>query len=199
MGLTNNKADVAYVKFKEGLFYSSKEKETGYDTLEGYINAFNIVDEEYQGNPSRKLIVKMTDEDGDKYVLKVNFESSYVTGLISFLKNANLSEKLSLVGKVQPTEDGKTKSSILVSQNGTFLKAFYSKTTPNGLPQMKQVTVNKKKVWDKSEMIEFLEDVVLNDLNTQVTTSTPVKTKVEAFASTGDTEDDVDDNGDLPF
>ena len=54
-----------------------------------------------------------------------------------------------------------------VKQDGSFMKAYYTQTNPNGMPPMKEMTVNKKKVWDKSDVLEFLEGVV-DELNGKV-------------------------------
>lgn len=176
MGLKNSTSNGTYIRFKDGKFYVAKDLKNpdavGYPELEGTITKFNIVDDEFEGQVIRKLVINLQDEEGENYILSIGFESVYATQLISFLKNADLKEKLSLVGMLGEEKDGKRRTSILVKQNGTFLKSHYTKDNPNGIPALKQITVNKKKVWDKAEMLDFLENVVLNEFNSDLTPAT---------------------------
>lgn len=195
MGLRQNtNSNVSYVRFKEGLFFDSRDKENGFNELEGYITNFSLIDEEWEGTPQRKLIIKLTDDAGENFIVKVPFESVYTTQLISFLKSANLAEKLSLVGMFKEDKEGKKRNNILVKQGGKFVKGFYTKDNPNGLPQMVETIVNRKKVWDKSALLEYLENVVVNEFNVNVAKSTPVKQKE---LQTADVEED--DSSELPF
>jgi hypothetical protein len=195
MGLGNSNSGGQYVRFKEGKFSLSSSPEDTYTELEGQITGIRLTNDEFKGNVIPKLNLTVSDSEGDNYILSVGFNTSIATGLIGFLKNADLSSPLTLVGVNKKGEDGVEKAGILVKQDGAFLKGYYSKTTPNGLPQMKQVIVNKQKIWDKSEMVEFLENVVREELAPAITGS-PAAPKPKKEKNTV-MDEDLDET--LPF
>lgn len=102
-------------------------------------------------------------DSAEVYTLQLSYSNSYATNLLKILPNADLTKEM----KVQPSqkiEDGKTKSSLFVSQDGTTLKHAYTKDNPNGLPPMALVKVKGQDVWDDSARLEFLETMVKRDI-----------------------------------
>lgn len=102
-------------------------------------------------------------DNGEVYTLQLSYSNSYATNLLKILPNVDLTKEM----KVQPSqkiEDGKTKSSLFVSQDGTTLKHAYTKDVPNGLPPMVQVMVKGQQVWDDSARLEFLQNMVETDI-----------------------------------
>ncbi len=103
-------------------------------------------------------------KDGsDVYTLQLSYSNSYATNILKMLPNIDLDKEM----KVQPSqkvEDGKTKSSLFISQDGVTLKHAYTKDKPNGLPPMVQVKVKGQDVWDDSARLEFLEAMVRKDI-----------------------------------
>lgn len=98
-------------------------------------------------------------DSGETYTLQLSYSNSYATNLLKILPNVDLTKEM----KIQPSqkiEDGKTKSSLFVSQDGKTLKHAYTKDVPNGLPQMEQVQVKGQMVWDDSKRLEFLQEMV---------------------------------------
>lgn len=206
MGLKNRtESNVKYVKLKDGRFYLSKdETNTPFDELEGTLADIQLRDEEYEGTPIRKLYLTMLDGD-DKYIVGFSFDSSYTSSFIGFLKNADLSENISLHPMLREENvNGKdiSKRSLLVSQNGKFLKSFFTKDNPNGLPKMKKIKVSGKEVWDKTDMLEFYENLLVNEFRPKIANRDIVTSKVTASpvatpdTSNGETEDALDE---LPF
>lgn len=198
MGLTNNKGAGSYVRFKNGKFALSNDLETTYTELEGEVIGIRMTEDDFKGTIIPKINLTLTDGESN-YILSVSFNSSVGTSLIGFLKNADLSEKLTLVAVSKKDDKGEDRNSILVKQNGSFLKNYYSKAEPHGLPPMKQVTINKTKQWDKSEMQDFLTNVILNELAPNVS-----KTPAAAYSGTSEKEkttvmDNGDDDSSLPF
>lgn len=169
MGLNNTKTGGQYVHFKDGRFSTSKDSETTYTELEGKITGFKLVEDTYKDQVIPKLNISMTDEE-DNYILSLGFNTSYTSKLINFLRSADLDESLTLVGINKPGEDGKEKPGILVKQGSGFMKGFYSREQ---LPQMKQVKINKELKWDKSELTDFMENIVRNELAPAVSNSEP--------------------------
>jgi len=95
--------------------------------------------------------------------LQLSYSNSFSTNILKMLPNVDLSKEM----KVQPSqkmEDGKPKSSLFISQDGVTLKHAYTKDAPNGLPQMVQITIKGALVWDDSDRLTFLEEMVRRDI-----------------------------------
>lgn len=191
MGLTNQKGSGTFVRFKEGKFFRSNDKDQLFTEIEGELIGIGLSNDEWEGKPIKKLNLKMTDGE-ETFMIGLSFDSSYATNLISFLKNADLSEPLSLVGTFKEGKDGNRKPGILVKQNDKFLKAFYTKEVPNGLPPMVQKRNGK---WDSDEMKDYLENVVLNELAPKVSKTAPVQNSGAMTAK----KDKVAEETDVPF
>ncbi len=168
MGLGNNSSNVKYVRIKDGKLYLNSDLETSFDELSGLLTRMSFKDDTYKDQTIRKCNIGLTDaEDGTTYVLGLSVDSSYFSSLVSFLKNANLAEPITLHPKINKykKDDGSDgeRRSILVSQDGHFLKSFYSKDSGNKLPEFKKVMVNKKPVYDKGDFLEELERIVTEE------------------------------------
>lgn len=168
MGLKNRDGGKTnYVKVKDGKFYLSTDKEltAPFDELSGVITDTYLKDEEYKGIPSRKFYTVFEDE-GERFIIGFNIESSFASTFISFLMNADLAQPVTIVPRVETINKNGTevqKRSILVSQNGRFLKAYFTKDNPNGLPQMEKIERRGGKIeWNKDEMLDFYEGLILN-------------------------------------
>ena len=196
MGL-QNKPKGNYVRItKEGKFLLGKDTENVYDELTGKITNFSFKDDEFEGQKIRKLVITLED-NGDSYILSMPFDSSYSSTVVSFLKNADLTREITLVPLVK-TEGEKSSRTLLVKQGDSFMKSYYTKDQPHGQPMFKKVTKKSGKVeWDKDDFLEFRENVIMNELLTQVKNETP--RKATQVVSAEDIEDVEDGDGDLPF
>lgn len=204
MALKNRDTNKKYLRLKDGKFYINKE-DTPYEELEGTITSIRYKDEEFEGTPIRKLAIVISDED-ENYELGLNVESSNYTSLVSFLKNVDINQPLTLHPKVDTyNKDGKeiTRRSILVSQNGTFAKSYFSKESGNTTPDWKVVKVGTKKVTDKTDYLEFFEEFVNENLIKELKTSSTPAPKREAVPvdedSDGGWKPNTDDDGKLPW
>ncbi len=137
----------------------------------------NLVHEKFYDSFTGKLINIRTRESalygkswnmdfrdgGEVYTLQLPYSNSYATNFLKILPNIDLTQEM----KIQPSqkiEDGKTKSSLFVSQNGVTLKHAYTKDVPNGLPPMVQVMRKGKMEWDDSDRLIFLQAMVERDV-----------------------------------
>lgn len=192
MGLKNS-ATLKFVRLRDGKFYLGADKENFYNELEGTITDLSFKTDEFEGQKIKKLVIKLVDDESETYVLSIPFESGYTSSLIGFIKNADLSKPITLSPSAKEKPDGKSERRIFVRQNGENLKSFYTKDNPNGLPSMKKVVKKSGKVeWDKEDYLDFLENVVLNELRPSLGKE---KTKTVDLVSTDETED----ANDLPF
>ena len=102
-------------------------------------------------------------DSGDVYHLQLSYSNSFATAFLKMLPNVDLTKEM----KVQPSVkevDGKNKSSLFINQNGQSVKHAYTKDAPNGLPPMVQVTVKGEKIWDDTDRIEFLYQMVMDTI-----------------------------------
>lgn len=160
--LSNPETNIKYIRLREGAFYIGKDKETPYLNLTGTITNMFYKDEEFEGSPVRKLIVRMINGE-DTAQLSLNTDSQNYSTFVSFLKGVDINQPITLHPKVEAGEkDGKAfkKNSLLVSQDGTYAKGYFTKADMHGAPAWKTVKVGKKSVTDKSEYLAFLEDFV---------------------------------------
>jgi hypothetical protein len=98
-------------------------------------------------------------DSGEVYILQLSYNNGFANALLKMLPNADLTKEM----KVSPSmkeENGKIKSSLFVNQDGKPLKHFYTKDNPNGFPQWTQITVKGEKVWDSTDQLKFLEEMV---------------------------------------
>jgi len=121
-------------------------------------------------------------DGGEIYTLQLSYSNSYATNILKMLPNIDLSKEM----KVQPSqkmEDGKIKSSLFISQDGVTLKHAYTMAEPNGLPPMVQIVVKGQTVWDDTERLAFLQEMVDRDIIPQLEGAT--KSKADETPKTG--------------
>ena len=205
MGLKTNTAKAQYVKLKEGKFYMPDNLEQPYDELEGTITNMYFKDDVFNGQPIRKLYVALSDAETVS-IVNMSVNSSNFSSFVNFAKNADLTKPLSLVPVYKMVSKGgedKPNSSILIEQNGKFIKSYFTKDSKNGLPEMKQVKISGKLVWDKTDFTEFLENIVTSEFIPVVKGNqdapVPARTPAKAPKKTDIPEDAVDFDDSLPF
>ncbi len=165
MGL-QKKTTGKFVRIKDGKFYLGKDLENSYDELTGMLTDMSFKNDTFEGQTIRKLVLTLN-ENGESYIVSFPFDSGYASSFVSFVKNADLSEPITLV-PVSKTEGDKTSRSLLVSQDGTFMKSYFTKDNKHGQPDFKKTIKKSGKVeWDKEDFLEFRESVI-NELRTQL-------------------------------
>lgn len=104
-------------------------------------------------------------EEKKIFVLKLNHDSGYAKNILMKLPNCDLKEDLCLTSyKFTPTGQSKPRMGISVSQNDNKVPAAFTKDEPNGMPQIKQVVINGKSVWDSTEQMEFFEKMLEDNI-----------------------------------
>lgn len=137
--------------------------------------------------------ITLTDDDGDA-ILQMNYSSGYSAAFLKTLPNIDLNSDV-VITPNQKMEGDKKKTTLFISQHGVPLKHFYTKDNPNGLPQLKQIKVKGKVTWDDSDMMEFLEKMVMTEIVPKLT----VGAARTATANVAEPSEDDIDNEDLPF
>lgn len=189
-------AGFKYIKIKEGKFFLTTDKEhtDPYDEIEGQITGLVFKMETWENQEIEKLQIYLQDESGVE-VLAFPVDSSWFSTFVNFASSTDLSKPISLhvIEKAEKDKMGKDikKRSLLISQDGTYSKAFYTKANPNGLPSFKKIKVNGKEIWEKSDFLDFLKNVVENKL----------KPQLPGFKNGGKVvvREDIEDSESLPF
>ena len=154
----------------------------------------NVVWEKFYDSFTGKLIdVKIADgtygktwnfyfhDSGEVYILQLSYNSSFANAFLKMLPNVDLAREM----RVSPSskeEGGKLKTSLFINQNGVALKHYYTKDHPNGLPIWTQIVVKGEKVWDSTDQLKFLEDMVMSSIVPKLVRDVQVAQPVEPVA-----------------
>lgn len=103
------------------------------------------------------------EDDGEEYIIQLSYSNSYAKAFLKMLPNIDVTKRMTLVPS-QKEVDGKTQSSLFVNQNGVAIKHAYTKDNPNGMPQMVQIKVKGNLVWDDTDILFFLTEMVNKDI-----------------------------------
>lgn len=125
-----------------------------YDNFTGKLVGIKTQDGEY----GKSWIFSFKDKE-EVYHLQLSYSNSFATALLKMLPNVDLSKEMKVSPSVKEV-DGKNKSSLFINQGGDTIKHAYTKDHPNGMPEMVQKTVKGQLVWDDTDRIEFLYNMV---------------------------------------
>jgi len=173
------------------------------ESTEGAVQRTNkdnkVVFEKYYDNFTGKLVGISTRESSygkqwlfafkdelEVYNLALSYSSGFASAFLKMLPNIDITKEMLVSPSVEEV-DGKKKSSLFVKQSGAWIKSAFTKDNPNGLPKWKQVTVKGQLVWDDSEAMAFLEEMVKRDIipklpKQEATASTPAQQSAEELA-----------------
>jgi hypothetical protein len=154
MGLENNTTNGTYVHISNGkLVVKENGEQVFYDQLTGIITNVEFVIEEY--NQKQFEVVRFTLQDGDdKYILKIRTDSGYFRGFVNALKMANITQPI-VVSPSSKEENGKTRTTCFLRQNGKPLKHAFTKDNMGDLPQVERVTLNGIEHWDSTKQLMY--------------------------------------------
>jgi len=97
------------------------------------------------------------------YHLQLSYSNSFATAFLKMLPNIDLTKEMKLSPSVKKV-DGKNKSSLFVNQDGSAIKHAFTREKPNGMPDLKQITIKGQLMWDDTDRIEFLHAMVEKDI-----------------------------------
>ena len=88
------------------------------------------------------------------------FSSSYAKSFLKRLPNIDFSKDVVLRGyDILDKEKGRIKYYLVPRQDGK-IESAYTKENPNGFPDMQKIKVKGKDVWDDTDQLEFLRDLI---------------------------------------
>lgn len=135
------------------------------DEITGQLIDIKIKDGDY--GKSFQLLIDVSIDEPEFFAIDFKFQSAGKR-LLKTLPNIDISQDIAIRTWEMDTTNAKgepiTMTGATVYQ-GEISKAgkvppAYTKDEPNGFPELKEVKVKGKKVWDDSDQIEFLEDLI---------------------------------------
>lgn len=126
-----------------------------YDRFTGVLTDIRVKDSDAYG----KTWEFVFDADGTEYIVQMPYSGSFSAQFLKMLPNIDITKKMTLT-PVTEIEDGKTKSSLFVNQDGNAVKHAFTRANPNGMPEMKKIMVKGQEVWDDSDILIFLTNMV---------------------------------------
>ena len=144
--------------------------EVFHSALSGKITDISTKDNEY----GRFWYVEL---NGNEY-LQFPYSSGYADSFLKTLPNVDFEKDVLLIPKLDIVGD-KQRGTLFISQHGKGLKRFYTKDTPNGIPELKKVKIKGKEQWDSSDMLDFLENMVNTTILPKLKKADPVAVEGE--------------------
>jgi hypothetical protein len=130
--------------------------EERYKALTGTIVSAEIRENDY----GKDWSFKMVHEEGT-YVIQMPYGSRYATDLAKRFRNIRQGEAVRLMPwSLIDDKTGKKRSGLAVYQGGQKLEPFFTRDSAEQLPQLKQVKVSGKMVWDSTELDEAVEQIL---------------------------------------
>lgn len=167
--------------------------------VEGIITDIRIKQNEFNGETIKSWALTIYDV-GDTYQLEVGVKGGYGNSLIKSLANpaVDFTQPIKLTPWMKVVNE-KKKTAIYVSQGDKQIDWYFTKETPNGLPDATTVKFHGKDVWDFYEQMQFLEKYVETKIKPQLK---PVQSNsyTPPVADPNVTQlPEDDDSSDLPF
>ncbi len=169
-----------------------------YDSFTGKLVGIKTQDGEY----GKSWIFSFKD-GGEIYNLQLSYSNSFATAFLKMLPNVDLSKEMKVMPSTKVGDDGKNKSSLFINQDGVALKHAYTRENPNGMPDMKQIVVKGVTVWDDTDRLVFLENMVNEKIIPQLEgvpeSAAPAQSQADKdFDAVGETIEKVDPDAE-PF
>jgi hypothetical protein len=142
-----------------------------FDSIISTLKGLTVSENEFNGKVTEQLNVKLYDGETNE-CLTVPLTSNEAQSIIHRLSAPFIDLNAEI--RIAAMLDEKKYSLVYIQQDGITIKSPYTKENP--APAWKQLKVNKQIVWDKTDFIEHLKqliDVINGKLN--VTTTEPTK------------------------
>jgi hypothetical protein len=106
--------------------------------------------------------------NGQNVKIEMKLDSGYGFGFLTTIPSAKI-DGLILIAPYFKDQDGKKQSKIFIKdetcEGKEWCKQFFTKETPNGLPELVKTTFKGKSVWDNTARLEYFETELIPKLN----------------------------------
>ncbi len=127
-----------------------------YNSLEGTISDIKIVDG-YEG--SKDIVISITDFEQETYHLQFGVNSGYFRSFSRMFPNLDVTKSFEIFCTYKE-EDGKSKSGIVIKQNDSWVRRFYTYENMGDCPIAIPVEVNGNTTYDYTAQNNFLIDAI---------------------------------------
>lgn len=120
------------------------------DGIEGSITGMFFKEHQEYGKSLNVVI-------DDEFILQLKCGSRYYYSFVKALPNVDFSRSMKL-NPWRKEVDGKVKAALYINQGGEkSVQWYFTQEDPKGMPEMKKVKVKGKETWDDTDMQEFFE------------------------------------------
>jgi len=165
-----------------------------YTNLISCAKYLQVFEDEYDGITFKKLSLTMQDNNQHWECLTMSFNSNVAASLICRLSNEDFNPLNELNIGVFKDKDGF--DVLFIKQGGITIKSAFSEVNP--LPKWIKTKVNKKDVWDKSEYLDKLEQLV-EVINKRLKFEPETISAINPITKTDESLLLIDDADDMPF
>ncbi|MDR1023299.1 MAG: hypothetical protein LBL94_08535 [Prevotellaceae bacterium] len=130
--------------------------EVRYDHVIGILQEIGVS----EGGPYGPQWLFTLQDGAESYRLQVGENTRELTSLLLALPGCDFRNPISISPYDFTDSDGKKRSGVTLKQAGRKVPWFFTRENPNGLPELKPVTIDGKETWDSSERIKFLRQYV---------------------------------------
>lgn len=187
-------------ELKKGVNTGKSVLEKRFDQFTGQLIKIEVENHDQFGM-SWAFKFDVTVDQPEFIILKLPYSSGYSNNILTRLPNVkSFDNDVTLKGyKFTPSGEAKERMGIsmfeVIGENESKITPFYTRENPNGIPQMVEKTISGKKVWDDSDRLEFLHNMVNETISPKLSDQpAPAPTPAPAPEMEATTEED-----DLPF
>lgn len=180
-------SSVVYLTIREGkIAIKNGDKYTEHKNVTGLLTDVRIKEDGKFG-PELHLSIS----GADSYQLQIKLDSGYGKSFLRAIPNADVTKPITFSPWYKVVDD-KKKTALYLNQGGESVPWYFTKETPNGMPELVITKVKGKQVFDDFDQVEFLKKYLLNKVKPKLKKASPIPSVPV---------DDInpDDHPDLPF
>ena len=128
--------------------------ELHYEGLSGKIKSIDTKDGDY----GKQWLVNIVDGN-DNFQLQLPYSGNYAYSILRRLPSIDFEKEVSIKTGIY-----ENKTYLTIYQDGEKMPYYFTKETPNGLPEMEKIVVKGKDTWDDSKRLLWLENFVFEKI-----------------------------------
>lgn len=179
------------------VYKNSKDKEflaEPFDSISGMLQKVYVFTENWENKEIEKLCIQLRDtETGELLCLTELLQSDSASSLIQRLSACDLSEEIEICAMLKD----KQYNYAYIKQNGVTVKSPFTKDNP--LPQWKKVKINNQDIWDKTDAINRLKEIVEERKKTLELVNNSKNGNSANLKTDTEVQDQQNSDSDLPF
>lgn len=126
-----------------------------YDSVAGMLTHADIRHVEQLGADVLELTIS---DRPESYVLSMGVDTRFAKSFMTRMLNLDLAKPVEIAPYSFEDKEGKKVSGLVLYQDEQKVQPLYTRETPNGMPDAKQVRKGKEIKWDFTDQTNFLYD-----------------------------------------